>query len=100
MTFAGSRWPASSLDKDFTPPVLLLERIFHGARELRDSNLIFRRPLAGPPGRYRFSLALCPRLNRTGEVAAITPLQRTAIAVGVGSDQGLGPGSARGFAFS
>ena len=84
--------------KDFTPSVLFLGRIFHGARELRDSNLIFRGPLAGPLGRYRLSLVVFPRLNRTGERPAMTTLQRTAIVAGVGSEQGLGAAVARRFA--
>jgi len=65
--------------------------IFHRARELRDNNLIFCGPLAGPADRHRLSLARCPGLNRTSEVSAMTTLQRTAIVVGVGSAQGSAP---------
>jgi len=72
--------------------------IFHGARELRDNNLIFCGPLAGPADRHRLNLARCPGLNRTSEVSAMTTLQRTAIVVGVGSAQGLGAALARRFA--
>jgi hypothetical protein len=72
--------------------------IFHGARELRDNNLIFRGPLARPADRHRLRLARCPELNRTSEVSAMTTLQRTAIVVGVGSAQGLGAALARQFA--
>ena len=72
--------------------------IFHGARELRDNNLIFCRPLAGPADRHRLSLARCPNSNRTSEVTAMTTLQRTAIVAGAGSAQGLGAAPARRFA--
>src|SRR6266581_8370007 len=89
---------AFSLHKDSTPPVLSVGMIFHGARELRDNNLIFCGPLAGPADRHRLNLARCPGLNRTSEVSAMTTLQRTAIVVGVGSAQGLGAALARRFA--
>src|ERR1700682_4075890 len=74
--------------------------IFHGARELRDNNLIFLGPLAGPADRHRLSLEHCSGLNRTSEVPAMTTLQRTAIVVGVGSAQGLGAALARRFAIA
>jgi NAD(P)-dependent dehydrogenase (short-subunit alcohol dehydrogenase family) len=72
--------------------------IFRGARRLRDNNLIFRGPLAGPADRHRLSFAHCPELNRASEVPEMTTLQRTAIVVGVGSVQGLGAALARRFA--
>jgi len=74
--------------------------IFHGARELRDNNLILYGPLAGPVDRHRLSVIRCPGLNRTSEVSAMTTLQRTAIVVGVGSAQGLGAALARRFAIA
>jgi hypothetical protein len=89
---------AFRLHKDFTPPVLSVGMIFHRARELRDNNLIFCGPLAGPADRHRLSLARCPGVNRTSEVSAMTTLERTAIVVGVGSAQGLGAALARRFA--